>query len=203
VPEPTYESKSYWTDRGERYRDEHTKRTLRERYAFFLQERALLAYLRKLEFASVLEVGCGYGRITRKVYDAFRKPTVALDLSPHQVENARRLCGARPIDLRVGSIFSLPFPDESQDLVLVSEVLMHLPPAEITSALEEVLRVAKRHVVHVDWREEPYGGFREAGSPPYCFEHDYARLYGELGEACEATWLGPRVRQSIFHVAKR
>ena len=57
-----------------------------------LQEQILVEYLRKnISFSTVLEVGCGFGRITKIILSNFPEVTeyVAVDLSPDQIENAR------------------------------------------------------------------------------------------------------------------
>jgi len=47
----------------------------------------------------------------------------------------------------VGSVLSLPFKDREFDIVLMAEVLEHLPFNEIPEALRELHRVTKRGIV--------------------------------------------------------
>ncbi|MGH9998111.1 MAG: class I SAM-dependent methyltransferase, partial [Nitrososphaeraceae archaeon] len=53
----------------------------------------LLDYLKSIipPFKSVLELGCGFGRITKLILSNFPDIQVytAVDLSPHQIQNAR------------------------------------------------------------------------------------------------------------------
>lgn len=50
-------------------------------------------YLKKISFNSVLEFGCGYGRITKLILDNFSlNYYTAFDVSPHQLYNAKKEC---------------------------------------------------------------------------------------------------------------
>jgi ubiquinone/menaquinone biosynthesis C-methylase UbiE len=102
--------------------------------------------------ARVLEVGCGGGELAARLFGrpAGGRPIAytGIDISPAQVEAAQaRLPGQT---VRVGSAYSLPFPDRSFDLVVLCEVLEHLDrPAD---GLDEAVRVAGGHVlVSVPW----------------------------------------------------
>ena len=75
-------------------------------------------------FSSVLEVGCGFGRITKLVLSQFpniRKYT-AMDISPHQIKNAREYVKEVRADINiefiVSDIKSLQVT-EQYDLVIV------------------------------------------------------------------------------------
>jgi ubiquinone/menaquinone biosynthesis C-methylase UbiE len=115
--------------------------------------RAVTGFYGRVAPASVLEVGCGEGRLaqhlvtrgTRKVTRGTRgvRPTrfVACDLELTAVA-----AGLDPlIELRQASIYALPFEDASFDLVVCCEVLEHL--ADPGRGLAEVARVARRAVL--------------------------------------------------------
>jgi ubiquinone/menaquinone biosynthesis C-methylase UbiE len=93
---------------------------------------------------SVLEAGCGTGRFTYNMARAGHRVT-GLDYSPAMLETcAKRGAeegGAENVELVEGSIFELPFDDNTFDAVLSVHVLMHLP--EHDAALLELLRVVK------------------------------------------------------------
>ncbi|MBL8972386.1 MAG: class I SAM-dependent methyltransferase, partial [Myxococcales bacterium] len=90
---------------------------------------------------SVLEVGCGEGLladhlIKRARPERFDACDVALRPAP----------GIDPqISLREASIYALPYPDHSVDLVICCEVLEHL--RDPAAGLAELARVAGRHVL--------------------------------------------------------
>lgn len=81
---------------------------------------------------SVLDVGCGSSRILSS-----DEPMVGLDIQLHKLRYARRY--GKP--LVHGSIFSLPFQDESFDCVVCSEVIEHVPAEE--QVFDELSRVLK------------------------------------------------------------
>jgi SAM-dependent methyltransferase len=95
---------------------------------------------------TVLDVGCGDGRILRELsqrYDA-----VGVDYAVYSVREA----GSRAIR---ASSAALPFPDRSFDLVLCSEVIEHLPGNVLHSTLSEIERLAKAYVlISVPYREK-------------------------------------------------
>ena len=90
---------------------------------------------------SVLEVGCGEGLladhlIKRARPERFDACDVALRPAP----------GIDPqISLREASIYALPYPDHSVDLVICCEVLEHL--RDPAAGLAELARVSARHVL--------------------------------------------------------
>lgn len=92
---------------------------------------------------TVLEVGCGEGLLAHHLVTAADRPARfhACDLSLDSVlPDLDRL-----IEFREASIYKLPYPDDSFDLVICCEVLEHLERP--TQALAELRRVASRAVL--------------------------------------------------------
>jgi ubiquinone/menaquinone biosynthesis C-methylase UbiE len=124
---------------------------------------------------SVLEVGCGEGKLAAHLLRVARRPArfVVTDVD---------LAALTPdldalIEPRQASVYELPFPDASFDLVLCCEVLEHL--AEPGRGLAEVVRVARRAVI-VSTPREPLWRFlnvlrgkyvRELGNTPGHVQH--------------------------------
>jgi len=83
-----YHPNEYWEKRGKVYQKEFVSSKGLE-----LQEKILVDYLKGIHFESVLEIGCGFGRITNKILSNFpEKKYVAIDLSEDQINNAKKLC---------------------------------------------------------------------------------------------------------------
>jgi 2-polyprenyl-3-methyl-5-hydroxy-6-metoxy-1,4-benzoquinol methylase len=81
------------------------------------------------EIARILEVGCGEGAVTGRLADAFpRAEILAIDVSPA----LGRMCGAsRRIEFRQTTVAQVASESpRSFDLVLLSDVLHHVPAAQ-------------------------------------------------------------------------
>ena len=126
----------------------------------FLQEELLVSYLSDNIFTpsdssqSVLELGCGYGRITKLLLTKFPKMIkeyLAVDLSPHQIENAKKYVGStdNKITFSVSDIQSLE-TNKKYNLVILSEVLLHVLPADIDSVLKKVISLSNKHIINID-----------------------------------------------------
>ena len=105
----------------------------------------------------VLDVGCGGGRHIRQTRLIPGITGVGVDLGEKEVKDTAKMLreldeipvayggtvpGAGPwISIR-GSVYELPFADETFDVVIISEVLEHL--GEDERALAEISRVLKR-----------------------------------------------------------
>ena len=90
-----------------------------------------------------VEVGCGAGRITRQLARHFCRVS-ALDVSPAQLEIARRLLGSEGDNIEFSLVDGPRFPLEnaSCDAVFSCEVFQHLDPASaLGSTLVEAHRV--------------------------------------------------------------
>jgi ubiquinone/menaquinone biosynthesis C-methylase UbiE len=88
------------------------------------------------EGRDVLECGCGTGLLLERIA-AFARSARGIDLSPGMLDHAR----ARGLDVREGSVTSLPFDDASFDVTCSFKVLAHVP--DIGKALAEMARVTR------------------------------------------------------------
>ena len=149
----------YWFERGKKYRKEFRPNKYSE-----LQERVLLDYLKNIpssssSFSTVLEVGCGFGRIAKLLLSNFPNilEYIAIDLSPDQIENAKEFVKPaidtkehNPLSFIVSDIQS--FQNERKyDLVISSEVLMHVLPSEIERVMIKIVDMSNEHIINIDW----------------------------------------------------
>lgn len=110
------------------------------------QKQMLNQYLRQIVFppgASVLEVGCGTGPVSRHLANwPDVGEVIGLDPSPTFLAKARTLGnGQTNLRYKEGDGRNLPFPDESFDVVVCHTVLCHVPgPRQV---LDEALRVLR------------------------------------------------------------
>jgi ubiquinone/menaquinone biosynthesis C-methylase UbiE len=96
---------------------------------------------------SVLDVGCGTGGVTipAKFQIGRNGRAAGIDPAPEMIAVARRKAqrAGIEIDFRVGVIESLPFPDETFDVVTSSLMMHHLPEHLRVKGLAEIRRVLK------------------------------------------------------------
>jgi putative sugar O-methyltransferase len=201
----SYVPKEYWLERGKVYKQE-----FQYNRKFKLQEQMLIDYLKKnVSFSNILEVGCGFGRITKLLLSNFSEVTdyVAVDLSPEQIENAKKYVSEvdnkNTLKFIVSDIQSLSL-DTKYDLVIAPEVLLHILPAEIKDVIAKLENWSKKNIVNVDWYEEVVP--RKAA--PHNFIHQYEEIYLRMPRVVRVTripitkkGLFSRIdtKQSIFH----
>lgn len=125
----------------------HKHATRNPIYRWHLEQffRAQFEMLHSAAPATVLDAGCGegFGVADLKRRDPSLRLT-GVDLSPEAVAYARQHFGQAGAFAQ-GSVYELPFEDQSFDLVLCSEVLEHLDEPE--RAVAELRRVARRHLL--------------------------------------------------------
>ncbi|MBI1978613.1 MAG: class I SAM-dependent methyltransferase [Candidatus Aenigmarchaeota archaeon] len=193
-----FNPEKYWTKRGKVYYNWYNGLSEMEKRGYLANEKLLLGALKTLEFKSILEVGCGFGRILKLVNNNFElEKIVGIDLSNDQIENAKNYIGDKKVELHQGSIYKLDFPDRSFDLVFTSEVLMHVPPDKIREAMKELLRVSKRHVLNMEFFKKDFKG----NLAEHNWTHDYPRIYKEIGHNVKKS-VKIEDDQTIFLVEK-
>lgn len=95
----------------------------------------------------ILDAGCGAGRHIGTVYLRSRVDVVGIDLKWEDLKKSQftlRMSegeGRGPWMISQSDVTSIPFKDESFDLVICSEVLEHIPDNK--SAISELMRVLK------------------------------------------------------------
>jgi SAM-dependent methyltransferase len=170
----------------------------------------------RLQPRRVLEVGPGPG-VFKRVAAQFGVAVETLDLDPELKPD------------HIGSATALPFDDGAFDLVCAFQMLEHLPYEQSLRAFEQMLRVARRHVVlslpdartmwrfsfhvprrgSVDWLlPKPSVGLR-----PHVFDgehhwelntqqHPLAQVVADLSARCrlDRTWRVPELAYHRFFV---
>jgi SAM-dependent methyltransferase len=234
----SYNPKDYWIEQGKVYQD-----NFRYNSKFELQERFLIDYLTSNIFSttnsdskpvklSVLEVGCGFGRITRLILENFGRLILkytAVDMSPDQIRNAKKFVGDQSLERQ-----DVPTVDESEskkderlefvvsdiqsltsshvsnlkyDLVLACEVLLHVLPSEIHQVVYQLTEMSNNHIINIDWYEEVV----PKKIAPHNFIHRYEEIYANIPSVMRIRRI-PIIKkgmiskldtkQSIFHASK-
>lgn len=194
----SYDYRTFWLEEGRK----ETPDTSGE--LFRAHEHELLVLLRRLRPVTVLELGCGWGRIARLILE--NVPSVELytgfDLSPERVAIARKTGFQRRARFGVGDLLQLDVhidPRTRFDLVLAVEVLMHIPPARLLDAVDVMVRHSKKHLVSVDWWEAR----PRPDAAAHNFIHPYLEVYGAHPELEEVTGDPvPGGLQWVFHARR-
>jgi ubiquinone/menaquinone biosynthesis C-methylase UbiE len=108
--------------------------------------------------ANILDAGCGTGLLTLALLRTLRFPVsiTALDLSATSISAARKAVAESPgrrrdVTFAEGNLLSLPFADNSLDLVVTSGALEYVPLGE---GMAEIARVIAPggHMLHLPCR---------------------------------------------------
>ncbi|NQW15880.1 MAG: class I SAM-dependent methyltransferase [Chloroflexi bacterium] len=97
-------------------------------YQYMAAAEFIIERLRELEFESLLDVGCGDGRLIREISSTFPdRRIVGIDYSQRAIAIARSM--NPDLDYRIGSIAERSVQDElgTYDAISLIEVLEHIP----------------------------------------------------------------------------
>lgn len=159
-----------WQHRTSPYEAEKFKRTL--------------AAIGPGPFAEALEIGCGNGTLARLLAPRCRR-LVAMDCIPAAIRAARTALSDQPQAEVIEGTAPADLPPLRPDLVLLSEVLYFLQPAEIDQLGQWLLDRTRGRVIAVNWTgptDEPLDG---PGA--------VARLSRTLGEGVTSAFHGFRI----------
>lgn len=135
--------------------DNYRKHTSKNPLQRFLIERFYSALVREVVSrnpTSILDAGCGEGfTLARFRHAGITARLEGIELNPESLALGRSMHA--DISFVEGSLYDLPYEDQSFDLVVCSEVLEHLDDPE--KALREIARVTKRYAV-ISVPHEPF-----------------------------------------------
>jgi SAM-dependent methyltransferase len=168
-----YEPSRYWGIWGRVFASEEYQKRILPQHEWLWEQ------ISAAKPATVLEVGCGFGRNLRFLRDRGipEHSLAGVDVSDTMLKQARhQLKGA---DLRKEDARRLPFEPAAFDLVFTMGLCMHIPPPEVRECIRGLARVARRDVVLIEeWYPDKRGAIN-----PYTFVHDYDALARKLGLA--------------------
>ena len=169
---------NYWKTRGENYLNEQQKNPKHVKDRLQSQEKQIVKLLKNKSFNNILEVGCGYGRFTKILYDQFKPDRyLGIDVSEGQIKNAKDFVKNDKIDFKCIKIQDYN-STEKFDLIFSAEVLMHINFSDIQQVIKKLVSLSKGKIVTIDWfNEEKFD--KEAGG--YCFMHNYSSLFKQNG----------------------
>lgn len=137
-------SKAYWDNRAL----ENWDYDRQEDVIYTQSMEELVEELQSLEWNSLLEAGCGYGRVLSFLSERFPSHRlVGIDFSRHQLARAKTYLGDKPVELRHVEAKEIPFSNHEFDVLLTSAMLIYVHPSELSRTLEQFARVSRRYLV--------------------------------------------------------
>jgi pseudaminic acid biosynthesis-associated methylase len=173
---------SQWTgDFGRAYTDRNTL-TVREldslcRTNYGITRRQLNeSFLEKIpRDARLLEVGCNCGNQLLLLQEMGFTNLWGAEVQSYALESARaRVQGAQ---LSQASALDLPYEDGYFDLVFTSGVLIHIAPADLPRALDEIHRCARTWIWGSEYYAEEVTHVNYRGHDDLLWKMDYAKSF--------------------------
>ena len=122
----------------------HTHPNPIQRFLLWNFFKTLLGLIKERQVDSILDVGCGEGfTLNRFSENKVGKKLEGIEYNKSAIQLGQKIYPN--IKIKQGNIYSLPYEDNSFDLVLCTEVLEHLE--EPKKALKELVRVSKKYLV--------------------------------------------------------
>jgi SAM-dependent methyltransferase len=163
-----YDFKTWWKDQGRQFYETIDMQIYRD------QERFLVEFLQKEcacnKIESVLEVGCGYGRITRLLSTRrlfpLLKVYVALDISMNLLRILDGYVGTSALLPKlVCSDFESWQPSQLEegtsyyDLVISVETMTVIPSGYpgLQFWINKMLQISRKYIINLDWFQNPKG----------------------------------------------
>ena len=114
-----------------------------------LQCKILIDQLYKIEFKSILDYGCGYGRILKQIELNFPFASIeGCDVSKHQLKNANRYLGKNSkCKLFLSDGKTIHKDEKTYDVVYTVDVLLHQSHDLIDEVRKELLRVSNKYLL--------------------------------------------------------
>ncbi|MFZ1009561.1 MAG: pseudaminic acid biosynthesis-associated methylase [Candidatus Sulfotelmatobacter sp.] len=125
--------------------------------------------------ATFLEVGCNAGNQLLLLQRMGYTNLSGIELQPYALEIARSR--TRNILLAQGSALSIPYGDASFDIVFTSNVLIHIAPADLRRAVDEIYRCARKFIWGMEYYAPSVTEVNYRGHSQLLWKMDYAQKY--------------------------
>lgn len=187
---------SFWVNEGHTYYDKFQKHTFFQNIRYKDQERHLIQLVKVYNFRSILEIGCGFGRYTKILYDLFQPDSyVALDVSDAQLERAKKYVGHAKVDFNCTRVQDFEI-NKKFDLVFASEILMHIEFEYIEAVIKKMIEFSSNKIITIDWFNKNLIG--QTKWQGVGFMHDYETQYLKHGARQVRVHLLPLPKLWLF-----
>jgi ubiquinone/menaquinone biosynthesis C-methylase UbiE len=161
--------KEHWEERGGRLRNAHENSDVSEKYA---EQTARYIVSQVKPQDTILEYGCGFGRNLKVLERALASDCkiYGIDLSSAALEEGKRYLSGRAV-LKQTDGLKIPFSDDFFGLSFTSAVLEHVPEKDFKKICDEIIRVTKKTIIHIEANRNYYTKY----------PHDYKKFYESKG----------------------
>ena len=125
--------------------------------------------------ARILEVGCNSGAQLLLLREMGFNNLSGIEIQGYALHRAKELM--RNAQLVRASALSIPYPDQHFDLVFTSGVLIHIAPADLSMAVAEIHRCARKWVFGMEYYAPEMNEIRYREHRNLLWKGDYARVY--------------------------
>ena len=132
-------------------------------------------FLGDLDLGSlILEVGAGSGKQLVALRTLGFHRLFGIDIQESAVEMANE---TYDLNVKLGSAYAIPYPDDCFDLVFTSGLLIHIPPEGLSLVMDEIYRCSKKWIWGFEsfWFEELPITYR--GKKDLMWLGDFSRMY--------------------------
>jgi len=181
-----YDDEEYWSQKNPSNSNIYDKRIP---YGIGPSHINLYNEIRKLDFKSIFEVGCGMGKNLRNLWIIFPDKKISgCDVNSFVTDTAVHYCLDAKINIFLSSAKKIKVNDNSFDLVFTNNFLQHVSPNNIKDVIKEIIRIASKFILHsedcfykhIDPSKTPMIDIDEDDPPS--FNHDYEKLYSNIGK---------------------
>lgn len=125
--------------------------------------------------ARILEVGCNIGNQLLLLQEMGFHDLSGIEIQSYALEQAKeRVEGAV---FNRASVLAIPYPHRYFDLVFTSGVLIHIAPADLPVAMDEIHRCAKQWIWGFEYYAPEMTEVAYRGQEALLWKTDYARSY--------------------------
>jgi pseudaminic acid biosynthesis-associated methylase len=177
---------------GDTYTDRNltTAEILQARKALWAE---ILGHCRPEAPASIVEIGSNIGTNLRALAELV--PATLYALEPNARARGQLVAdGIVPAERAMeGSASAIPLADGACDLAFTSGVLIHIHPDDLLAATKEIVRVARRYVVCIEYFADKPEEVVYRGQTGLLFKRDFGGFYldnfpGLVPVACGFAW---------------
>jgi pseudaminic acid biosynthesis-associated methylase len=166
-----------WTGK---FGDDYIKRNAYADWKMAPGKEAFRRIIAGFKFESILEVGSNIGLNLYFINELFEGQAKIYAVEPNRQAYKELVSQKEQLKLENAwnvSAFDLPVSDSSIDIVFTSGVLIHISPTDLRLATDEIVRVAKKYVLCIEYFSHKPEVIPYQGKNNLLFKRDFGSFY--------------------------